>query len=423
MIDIRTHIKDKEKFNSFDIEERINYEMNEAMIECRSYSQLDPLQDIIDNITFADMLINKIPFKNKNQTMLEPAVGRGTYAFRYWHRLFNIDLKEIIQDPIKRDKHIRSNMWLVDNNSFFTNKLSKFFPNVITSNFLELKIEKINETSQLAFHINNKKYNMNFDVVLMNAPYKINNDKNYYIKFNKICSEILKEDGWAGIIMPNRFLVHTSKASKSIKNWLDVKQVYPSVNYFFPGIGTSIGAVIGSKKHNPNTKDIDYVFLPDNKVIKWNLNKPMPIMNTSIESAKIVDKVFSSTLSKITYSNIKPTGAYLSVNRPYCRYRSTTPRGGEKTLVCLVNEENISGDYFPMPDKKTAEVNAWAWSRSTLGRYVIYCFANAVFSNSSPLHQGLLPILPNTLEKSDKSINSFFGISDNEYSYMKKIII
>jgi len=217
---------------------------------------------------------------------------------------------------------------------------------------------------------------MKFDVYGINPPYNVDNNPNYYIKFIKIGKEVLKEGGMMAFIVPNRFLDPDSNAGKSIHEYLELIKVYPNVKHYFPTIGSNVAAFIGKKTLNPSKNDIEYVFTEDNVKVTWNPEKPMPIQSTTLKSAIIVNKIFNYNGENFSPKDTVSTKDYVFAECNYGRYCHTKEKGGKKALLCHVNKEVGSGKYFEMNSFEQAELNTWFLSKSLLGRFITYCFAN-----------------------------------------------
>lgn len=263
--------------------------------------------------------------------------------------------------------------------------------------------------------------NMRFDLVSGNPPYKLNGDKSYYIKFIEKSRSVLSDDGQFHFIIPNRFLSPSSKASKSLSGWLDVSYVMPTVDHHFPGIGTSIGVVGGKVSNNVEFKPVPFIF-PNEQVVIRSLSEPTPIVNTSILSSGIVSKVVNSDFEKLSIHKKSSTKDYVFVEVSYCRYRSTTPRGGEKTLVTNVNFKNGIGGYIDCQSDSDAKLTSWFLSRSKLGRFIIYCFANTSFATSSPVHHKFMPKLPVYTLSDDSEIYKLFKLTTEEIEYVESVM-
>jgi hypothetical protein len=98
------------------------------------------------------------------------------------------------------------------------------------------------------------------------------------------------------------------------------------------------------------------------------------------------------------------------------RFRESTPKGGEKTLICRVNETNIHGTCWSMENEQQALDNSWFLSRSRLGRFVMYCFANA-----AQVNLGLIRHMPklNNIEQTNEFVYNLFNITDEEIQHIE----
>jgi len=256
---------------------------------------------------------------------------------------------------------------------------------------------------------------MKFDVYGINPPYNVDNNPNYYIKFIKIGNELLKEGGMMAFIVPNRFLDPDSNAGKSIHNYLELIKVYPNVKHYFPTIGSNVAAFIGKKTLNPSKNDIEYVFTEDDVTVTWNPEKPMPIQSTTLKSAIIVNKIFNYESEKFSPKDAVSTQNYVFAECNYGRFCHTKERGGKKALLCHVNKEVGSGKYFEMNSFEQAELNTWFLSKSLLGRFITYCFANSKQVSWRTVRR--MPIISD-IEMNDESLYTYFGITQEEQDHI-----
>jgi len=267
---------------------------------------------------------------------------------------------------------------------------------------------------------------MKFDLIVGNPPYNVDGDNSYYVKFITKSKEILKDGGGFSLIVPNRFLDPDSKCAKSMKGWLRVTKIYPNVNHHFPGIGTNIAAFVGTKEVGSRFGVCDYIFDRDNTTIQWDMNKPMPIQATSLVGAKILDKVFSFSDRKLVGSSTQSSENFVYVDSAYVRYCHTKPKGGKKTVIARVNEtnheiiKNGKGVYYGMDTVGDASLNAWFLSRSLLGRFCVYSFANA--PQVSVRNISRFPLLSG-VEMDDQTVYELFGITIEEQNHINNVMV
>lgn len=322
------------------------------------------------------------------------AAGYGTEADMLVQRMKKLG---------KTDQEIRDSIHLIDKYQTFTNLIKKKgYNNIITQNFLEWETD------------------MKFDVVIGNPPYKFKGNNNFYIKFIEKSQNILKDNGIFAFVIPNRFLNPESMAAKQLRTFFEPDAVWTDLSSYFPNIGTNIGTVVGKKvKNNKYEKPITFIF-PDGNITK-SLTSPTPIMKPTILSASIIEKVFSDSKKKMIVDNDYTGENYIQVEVSYCRYRSTTPRGGEKTLVTNVNHINGNGNIIPCESLEHANVNSWFLSRSKLGRFCIYSFANASFVNINIVCL-IMPYLGADLDKNDTTLYKYFNLTPEEIEYIEKVM-
>lgn len=260
-----------------------------------------------------------------------------------------------------------------------------------------------------------------FDVMVGNPPYNINGNKNFYVEFIKLAKDVLHEGGHFALVMPNRFLSPSSIAAKAFLSWLTVESVWPSLDKHFPNIDTSIGAVVGTKSRNVSDKNVPFIF--ENEVIQHSLKKPTPIVNPTPLTTSIVTKVCDSAFPKLCVKNAASAKNYVFLEVAYERYRSTTDTGGEKTLVTHVNKESGIGNYLDFDTPDHAELNSWFLSRSKLGRFVVYCFANTTWATSSIVHHGFVPEIPKNTPANDQALYALFNLTDDEIAVIEKVML
>ena len=329
----------------------------------------------------------------KNVRILNVACGYGTEI-------------EILRRRMKKlgrtDEEIRNIIWMIDKYQTFTNDKKCYYTNVITQDFLEWETD------------------MKFDVVIGNPPYKINGNNNFYIKFIEKSQNLLKDGGIFAFVIPNRFLNPESMAAKQLRTFFEPDAVWTDLSSYFPHIGTNIGAVVGKKvKNNKYEKPVTFIFSDGN--ITKSLTSPTPIMKPTILSVLIIEKVFSNGKKKMIVDNDYTGENYIQVEVSYCRYRSTTPRGGEKTLVTNVNHINGNGNIIPCESLDHATLNSWFLSRSKLGRFCIYSFANSSFVNINSVCL-IMPYLETELDTNDTTLYKYFNLTDEEIDYIEKVM-
>lgn len=207
----------KKSVKPVSLEDQLNHEMYQKMMACRSLSCRDPKSDLRESIEVIDKMINMEDFKNINDNpIIDICCGRGTYLFRWWHRLFNRDFKNQISDPIKRDKFIREEfLYGLDIEPAFIHLLKPFFPNCLEKNSLELKNQ---ETNDKIFNINHK--DMKFSANITNPPYSIpyngksKNMEAIYPKFVELGNHISDINIQ---IFPVKGFIHELKEAKAFR--------------------------------------------------------------------------------------------------------------------------------------------------------------------------------------------------------------
>lgn len=256
---------------------------------------------------------------------------------------------------------------------------------------------------------------MKFDVYGINPPYNVDNNPNYYIKFIKKGEELLKENGIMAFIIPNRFLDPESSAGKSIHKFIELDKVYPDVKHYFPTIGSNVAAFLGRKVSKPQNKDIEYTFTSTGDSITWNPSNPMPIQATNLKSALIVNKVFNKEGEKLITKKEPSSKNFTFIEMNYIRFCHTKPKGGKKSLSTVVNGNIRNGEYIDMNSKEQAELNSWFLSKSLVGRFCIYCFANAPQVSWRSVKR--MPKLDG-LEMTDDALFEYFGITEEEQKHI-----
>lgn len=253
-----------------------------------------------------------------------------------------------------------------------------------------------------------------FKAILTNPPYNVGNNPNYYLKHVEKHRDLLEDGGHYLAIMPNRFLAPFSKAGKTIKGWLRFHKIYPSLNHFFPGVATSIGGFYATKENLVEFNECDFEYLKEGVTIRQSLETPTAIVDPSPIRTSIINKVINSQFPKLQETDDKEPFMY--IDSVWERFRESTPKGGEKTLICRVNETNIHGTRWEMNTIQQAQDNAWFLSRSRLGRFVMYCFANAAQVNLGLIRH--MPKLEN-IEQTNEFVYNMFDISDEEIKHIE----
>ena len=256
---------------------------------------------------------------------------------------------------------------------------------------------------------------MKFDVYGINPPYNVDKNPNYYIRFIKKGKEVLKNNGIMAFIIPNRFLDPQSSAGKWIHSFIEMDKVFPDVKHYFPSIGSNVAAFIGRNVSNPQKKDIEYTFTKTGDTIVWNPSNPMPIQATNLKSAIIVNKVFDKEGEKLITKKKPSSKNFTFIEMNYIRFCHTKPKGGKKSLSTVVNGNIRNGVYIDMNSKEQAELNSWFLSKSLVGRFCIYCFANSPQVSWRCVKR--MPKL-NGLEMTDDALFEYFGITEEEQKHI-----
>ena len=156
-------------------------------------------------------------------------------------------------------------------------------------------------------------------------------------------------------------------------------------------------------------------FTEDNVVVTWNPEKPMPIQSTTLKSAIVVNKIFNFEAEKFSPKDSASTKNYVFVECNYGRFCHTKEKGGKKALLSHVNKEVGTGSYLEMNSLEQAELNSWFISKSLLGRFVTYCFANSKQVSWRTVRR--MPILSN-IKMDDESLYNYFGITQEEQDHI-----
>ena len=253
-----------------------------------------------------------------------------------------------------------------------------------------------------------------FDAILTNPPYNVGNNPNYYLQHVKKQKELLKDGGHYLVIIPNRFLAPFSLAAKTLRGWLRFHKVYPSLNHFFPGVATSIGGFYATKENLEEFNECDFEYLKEGVTIRQSLETATAIVDPSLIRTQIINKVLCSEFDRLIQND--DSDNFLYVDSVWERYRESTPKGGEKTIISRINETNIHGTKWEMDSVEQAEDNAWFLSRSRLGRFVAYCFANAAQVNLGMIRQ--MPKLE-SIEQTNEFVYNLFNITEEEIEHIE----
>ena len=331
--------------------------------------------------------------------ILNVACGYGTEANVIIKRMRNLGLS---------DDHINNSIYVLDRTIWATNRIRILggFNNVIRADFLTWETD------------------MKFDIVVGNPPYKIDGDSSYYTKFIEKSGKVLSEDGLIAFVVPNRFLDPGSKSAKIIHNLFSLTTVFANLNESFPGIGTNIAGFIGSYSL-ASTKKTTKVIFPESS-IDWDMQKALPIQATTIIGASIIDKVFNSLNQKLILSRNEIAKDYVFVDSAYIRFCHTKPKGGKKSVISRVNQtnegiiENGRGMFLKMGSETEAHLNSWYLSKSLLGRFCVYSFANA--AQVSYRNLARMPKISG-INMNDSELFSFFNISTTEQEYILDVLV
>ena len=347
-------------------------------------------------------IIYKIPdevFLKPDVKILNVACGYGTEA--------NVIIKRMRKLGFN-DEYINNCIYVLDRTIWATNRIRILgnFKNVIRADFLTWETD------------------MKFDIVVGNPPYKIDGDSSFYTKFIEKSGRVLLEKGLIAFVVPNRFLDPGSKSAKIIHNLFSLTTVFANLNQSFPGVGTNIAGFVGTKSTEIKSKMTKVIFAESH--IDWDMQKALPIQATSITGASIIDKVFNCDKEKLLLSREEPTKDYVFVDSAYVRYCHTKSRGGKKSVIARVNQtnegiiENGRGMFLKMSSESEADLNAWYLSKSILGRFCVYSFANA--AQVSYRNLARMPKISN-IDADDNQLFSLFGITPEEQDHIIDILV
>ena len=353
-----------------------------------------------------DTLPNEV-WKDPNLKWLDPANGIGNYPIVVYYKLLVglQNAKQLNKDKIKRDyklditkdkdrsKHIINNMlYMVELNPVNVKVCRKIFkmidssakPNISNEDFLHW-------TSP----IKDK-----FDIIMGNPPYNVNGNNDYYVKFisEVFKKQFLKINGYLLYLIPNRFLIPSSKANKEL---IKINTIIAKISVNnFNEISTDIGYVLCNNKKYTGKTNIIF----NDKIAKFDIRLPTPTQTNKYEIKVIIDHLFS--FSKLNFLKKKPlklNQKYIFINRNYIRYSPLKIKGGDHAFQIDTGDD---GRYLYVDDDKY-DFFKWYLTESDIIRLITKSFASSKFV--PPFIWDNLP-KPNKFIKDNNSLYKIFGL-------------
>lgn len=313
-------------------------------------------------------LIPETNFKNPDLKWLDIGAGKGAFTFNLFDRLYK-NLDNIFIDPYERKKHILENMLYM---------VEIYEPHIIElkTNFKKICDVSLNLIATDFLSINKHEYPY-FDFIIGNPPYNIdgsiktptNNNQNkkddgktIYIDFINKSLQLLYEDGYLNLIIPNLWLkpdkagLYKTLTNLNIVklNCLSTSESCKLFNYQAQ-IPTSYFLIQNRDISFYNNKIINLYDKNVNSYVKYNLLNNYPIPT---HSATLINKLmkYIKTYGSIKFNktntgplNSKFSDYYMNKEEKHDYINIKTCYINKNTPNLVFNYSNIRQSYYKTP--------------------------------------------------------------------------
>ena len=339
------------------------------------YNVKDPDLEKYGIVYTPNNLVNKVldlipeeNFKKPDFKWLDIGAGKGAFTFNLFDRLYK-NLDGIFIDPYERKKHILENMlYMVEIYEPHIVELKNKFKeicdislNLITGDFLSINKH---EYPYFDFIIGNPPYNIDGSIKTPtnNNKDKKDDGKTIYVDFISKSLEMLHEDGYLNLIIPNLWLkpdkaglYKTLTNLNIIKlNCLSTSESSKLFNYQAQ-IPTSYFLIQNRDISFYNNKIINLYDKNVNNYVKYTLlnNYPIPTHSATIIN-KLMEYVKTYGSLKIHKTNTAPTNSKFSVycinaHEKYDYINIKTCYIDENSPTLIFNYSNIKQSYYKTP--------------------------------------------------------------------------
>ena len=364
-------------------------------------------------------------WSNPNLRWLDPANGTGPYPVMVIYKLMN-GLKDWEPDDEKRYKHIVENMIYVcelqPKNMFLymcaVDPFDKYKLNIYTGSFLEAGFNK---------HMKDVWGVDKFDVVIGNPPYQRNLHLDFVNSSFNICN------GFVLMVHPNSWLIdeknHTKiylKTKELIRSNLE-KCIFINANKEFgiklssPCTITLINCKNKLEKITVEDRISQTTSTYDNidDINKWNNT----LEYSSLKSK--IDSYINKNNNLISIFGDKNLEFYINIARVRGNIDNTNDSlYSSDFFTILPKDEKVSANFtkafcINLDNEKNAE-NCIKYLKTDIVRFCYSINKNDLSNNKIDMLR--IPLVNLSIEWTDEKLIQEFGLSENEYQFIKNII-
>ena len=419
------------KIKSFISDEKLSKvdHLKEVILMLREYVKVGDVEkkkfgEVMTDLNLVKHIISKIPkenFSNPDLKFIDPANGTGVFPLVVLYRLM-IGLKDVIQDPEERYKHILENQIYVSEiqpkNMFLymclVDPYDEYNLNIYCGSSLDEGFDK---------HMKEVWKVDNFNICLGNPPFNQMIDMLFVQKFYQISDVVL-------FVHPSTWLIDEKGKQKKftdtknlIKDHLESIELFNGNKSF--GICLFVPCVITYINKQKKTDVIQCVDKINNVELHYNnifdINKFSD--NTGVYS-KLKNKIFNHTHSLLTERALD--GDYcvnIAQIRGNVNLRSDTNMLKNDFYTMVTRDSKVTSEkkqqFFCFDDEISAN-NFLLYLKTNFARF---CFS--IYKNNQNLHRGELKIIPwldFSKKWTDEDLIREFNLTNDEVEFINKKI-